>query len=152
MNIDYIKENYRFMLRTSAVIFNKEKNKILIFQTEGKNYYLLPGGRVEQKESSNEAIKREIREELGWNLDFEFLAFSEEFIDYNNQNIQRINVIYKATYNDETNLNIFKGLEGDWINFKWINIKELNDYNIYPKNIKSIITNPNKIYHFIEKN
>ena len=29
MNIDFEKDNYRFNARTSAIIFNKEKSKVL---------------------------------------------------------------------------------------------------------------------------
>lgn len=44
----------------------------------------------------------------------------------------------------------FKGLEGDWINFEWIDISNIDNYEIYPNGIKETIKNPNKIYHYIE--
>ena len=74
MNIDFEKDNYRFNARASAIILNKEKNKILLFKVEdGRDYFLLPGGRIELYEDSLTAIKREVMEELGNHCD-EFLV------------------------------------------------------------------------------
>jgi len=79
MDITYKNNNFQFLLRTSAVILNKNKNKVLLFNVEGRDFYLLPGGKISEKETSIEAIKREIKEELGYeNLDLSLLAISEE--------------------------------------------------------------------------
>ena len=151
MEIDFTRDDYRFILRTSAVIFNKEKDKVLLCNMNKKSYYLLPGGRIDVLEASNEAIKREIIEEIGWdNLDFDILAITEEFINYKEKNIQRINFIYKTVYNKEIDKLDFEGLEGDFLNFKWIDIKDLDKHNLYPEKIKDVIRKPNKIYHIIE--
>ena len=41
MNLDFTKDNYRFNARVSAIILNKEKNKILLFKIEdGRDYFL----------------------------------------------------------------------------------------------------------------
>jgi 8-oxo-dGTP pyrophosphatase MutT (NUDIX family) len=147
MNLDFRKEKYRFQVRTSALIFNNSKDKILLFNVEDKDYYLLPGGRVEEKENSLEAIKREIKEELNWKIDnFEFLSLSEELVGKNHQ----INIIYKVAIDKDIDIESFKGIEGEWINFKWINISDINKYTIYPSSIKEIVKNTNKKYHSIE--
>ena len=65
MDIDFEKEGYRFLLRASAIIYNEDKTKVLIFRVIGKDYYLLPGGRIGALEDSLTAVKREIKEELG---------------------------------------------------------------------------------------
>ena len=88
MNLDFIRDNFRFNARTSALIYNKDKSKILLFNVEGRDFYMLPGGRIEELEESSDTIKREIKEEIGWaDLEFSFLALSEEFVNdkgYNN--------------------------------------------------------------------
>ena len=121
MNLDFRKDKYRFQVRTSALIFNKEQNKILLFNVEDRDYYLLPGGRIEEKENSLEAIKRELKEELDWSIeDIHFLSLSEEFVGENHQ----INIIYLAKIEKEIDIDSFKGQEGEWINFKWVNIND----------------------------
>lgn len=40
MNIDFERDNYKFNARVSAIILNKEKNKILLFKIEdGRDYF-----------------------------------------------------------------------------------------------------------------
>ena len=66
MNLDFRNNNYRFNARASVIIFNADKTKILLFRVEdGRDYYMLPGGRIEIFEDSKSAIAREVREELG---------------------------------------------------------------------------------------
>ena len=151
MNIDFINNDYRFNARTSALIFNKDYTKVLLFNVEGRSHYLLPGGRIEQLEESLDAIKRELKEEIGWdNSEFSFLALSEEFVHDKGYDYHQLNIIYKAIYNNEIKENKFKGLEGDWINFEWIDVSDISKYNIYPHQIKDAIKNPNGTYHFVE--
>ena len=140
MDIKYINGNYQFLYRVSAIILNKEKDKILLFKVKERNFYLLPGGKVNEKETSINAIKRELIEELDFNdLSFELKAISEEFVNDKKIFNQQINLIYKTIYKEEINNNIIESKEGDWCFFEWININELDNINVYPKNIKEIL-------------
>lgn len=151
MNLDFIRENFRFNARTSALIYNSDKTKVLLFKVEGRNFYMLPGGRIEELEESIDTIQREIKEEIGWdNLEFSFLALSEEFVNDKGYNNHQLNIIYKTIYNKPIIENKFKGLEGDWINFEWVNVADIDNYDIYPKDIKAAIKEPEKVYHFTE--
>ena len=151
MDIKYINNDFQFLYRVSCVIFNKDKTKILLFNCEGRDIYLLPGGKVAQKEESLQAIEREIEEELGYkNLKYSFFAISEEFVEDKGYYNQQINLIYQGIFEDDIDRIKFKGLEGDWINFEWIDVDKINNYKIFPSGIKKAITNPNKIYHFVE--
>lgn len=151
MDIKYIEKDYQFLYRTSAVIFNKDRTKVLLFNVEGRNFYMLPGGKVNQKEESIDAIKREIKEELGYeNIDFSCLAISEEFVIDKGFYNQQINLIYQGIFKENIEQLKFKGLEGEWINFEWVDISNIDNYDIYPKDIKKAIKNPNKIFHIVE--
>ena len=66
-DVKYNDDNFFFLYRVSALIFNKDKTKILLFYGNDMDYYMLPGGKVHQLEKSEDAIKREIIEELGFN-------------------------------------------------------------------------------------
>lgn len=80
---------------------------------------MLPGGRIEELEESMDIIKREIKEEIGWdNITYTFLTLSEEFITDKEYNNHQINIIYKGIYKNEIKETKFKGLEGNWINFE----------------------------------
>ena len=108
MNLDFVRNDFRFNARTSAVIYNKDLSKVLLFNVEGRNFYMLPGGRIEELEESIDTIKREIKEEIGWdNITYTFLALSEEFVTDKGYNNHQINIIYKGIYNDEIKKTFF---------------------------------------------
>lgn len=152
MDIKYINNDFQFYYRVSALVLNKEQDKILLFNVEGRKFYMSIGGKAHELETSLEAIKRELKEELGWtNFDFSFLGVTENFVRDKGYNNHSIDLIYKAVYKDEITEKAFKGLEGDWINFKWIDINELDNYEIFPKEIKNMLKDTTKIYHFVEK-
>ncbi|MEE3342763.1 MAG: NUDIX domain-containing protein [Bacilli bacterium] len=149
MNIDFIRDNYRFNARASAVIYDKDLKKVLLFTVEGRDFYLLPGGRIEELEESIDTIKREIKEEIGWdNIDYSFLALSEEFVTEGHNN-QQINIIYKGIYKDDIKETKFKGLEGDWCTFEWVDINNLNNYKIYPFGVEKIIEGTSNSNHLV---
>lgn len=150
-DIKYNDDKFVFIYRVSALIFNKDKTKILLFFGNDMDYYMLPGGKVHQLEKSEDAIKREIAEELGFKeLEFELVGISEEVVNDNENNIQQITFTYKCIYEYELQKETFKSIESDWINFKWVDIKDLDNYKIHPSNIKIMINNSNSINHFIE--
>lgn len=150
-DIKYNKDNFFFIYRVSALIFNKDKTKILLFYGDDMDYYMLPGGKVQQLEKSKDAIKREIFEELGFkDLEFNLVGISEEIVKDEENDIQQLTLTYKAIYKDEIYEETFKSIESDWINFKWVDIKELNNYKIHPSNVKNMIKNSDTINHLVE--
>lgn len=50
-----------------AVIRNGEK--LFLIRNEGRDYWTLPGGEIESGERLKEALKRELKEELGWEIE-----------------------------------------------------------------------------------
>jgi len=151
MDVTYKKDNYQFILRTSIILFNKEMDKILLFHVNDKDFYMLIGGKIKELETSKEAILREIKEEIGYdNIDLEFASISEEFVNAKGYDNHQINIIYKGIYNDEIKEDKFTGLEGDWCHYEWIDIKDIETYEIYPKIVKDLVKNPDKKYHTIE--
>ena len=96
MDIDFTIENNRLNARASALIFNKDKTKILLFKIENRDYYMLPGERINFYEDSLTAIKREIKEEIGYNLDYQLIAIEENFITRDNIKITQYCFCYKA--------------------------------------------------------
>ena len=62
MDITIDVENYKLNIRVGGILVHK--NKILTHKNINKEHYALPGGRVQIGENSEDAIKREMQEEL----------------------------------------------------------------------------------------
>ena len=141
-DIRYKENNYQFHYRTSAIIYNKDKTKILLFKSSNRDFYMLPGGKVNELESSEDALKREVQEETGLEINIiDFKCFSECVVTDKEMTYQQVEAIYEASYNDEINNDEFNGLEGNWILFKWFNINDLDNVLIEPKEIKDMLKN-----------
>ena len=152
MNIDFTKDNYRFNARASAIIYNKDKTKVLLFKIEGYDYFLLPGGRIEMYEDSLSAIKREIQEELGFNLDYELCSINENFVLRNNIKTTQYEFCFKSIYDGTINDNRFVCKDNNNQFFYWIDIDKIDDYKILPNLAYELIKDNQKtIKHMVEK-
>ena len=148
-DIKYNKNNFSFAYRVSAIIYNGDKTKILLFRGNDSNFYMLPGGKVHELEKSEDAIKREIKEEIGFeDLEFEMAGVSEEIVK--EKNIHQITFTYKTIYKNEIKEEKFKSIETDWINFEWVDVNKLNNYEIHPSNIIKMLDN-SQFEHLVEE-
>lgn len=151
MNIDFEKNNYRFNARASAIILNKKKDKILLFKVEdGRDYFLLPGGRIELYEDSLTAIKREVMEELGYDIDFILCSIQENFVIKENVKIMQYSFCYKGIYKGSINTDRFVCKDNNNQYFYWVDIEQLNNYKVYPESTIKLIKSE-KLEHIIEK-
>lgn len=113
---------------TAAVII--EKGKVLIAQ-RAENQKMagkweFPGGKVEQGETYEECLKREISEELGIKIEIEGL-FVENIYRYDSGTIKLI--AYKARYIEgEYDLSVHNQI-------KWVKPDELDNYDFAPADI-----------------
>lgn len=53
------------MTRASAIVIQEDQIALILRKRDEMTYYIFPGGQVEQGEIAEEALRREIREELG---------------------------------------------------------------------------------------
>ena len=151
MDVKFVENGYCFTLRVSAIIYNKDQSKVLLFSVEGRTFYLLPGGKIHRLEESLDAIKREVKEELGWNnISYDFFGISEEFVTDKGCDNHQINIIYKCIYNDDIKEDEFKGIEGDWANYKWVSVKDISNYNLFPEFAKKVVSETDKQFHTID--
>lgn len=132
MDIDFKFENNRMNARVSIIIYNKDKSKVLLFRVnDGREFYMLPGGRIHYNEDSKSACIREIGEELGFDLDLELCSIQENFLDKNKEYIMQYCFCYKAIYYGDV-VDEFVNKEKENEIFCWVDIDNLGDYKILP--------------------
>ena len=141
-----------------SVMINNKKLNIrvgIIFKYEDKvlvevpkyNFYnsVVPGGRIKIGEYSIDAIKREIKEEMGFELldsKLGFVKTLEEMFTFNNTDYHEIFFVYK--YNvDYDDYNLLLKIKDNQDNansyYKFITKEEFNEYNLLPLEIRDII-------------
>ncbi|WP_322935168.1 NUDIX domain-containing protein [Mycoplasmopsis felis] len=127
----------KFKYRVSIII--KNKNKILIASDPWSNYWYLPGGKVNLSESINNAIKRELKEELDLDVKFikkHWLVESSFFNEFNKKQYHELSIIASVIPKNKEifeKQEIITNINGHKLTFKWININELNEINFHPK-------------------
>jgi len=157
MDISFKTDEGRFNYRVAGIIIYN--NKLLIMKDENAPYYYIPGGRVTMNELSEEAIIREIREELNAEVTVNRLLwvnenlFHEEYLD---ENFHEICFYYLLDVIDDQLTNkgdqfILKENGNKNLYFYWKNIDEIKDLNIFPLFIKkNILHLPQVIEHVVD--
>lgn len=136
-----------FNHRVAAVIVRD--NKLLAQKNTADNSYYLVGGRVSFGESSEDALVREIQEELGISITYYMPLWVNEcfFID-SGRKFHEIGIYYLVDISNTDfchNEAVFKKEEANRSNtYEWLDIDNLDSVELYPKFIKDEIKNPNK--------
>ncbi len=150
--ISYQSDKFKFNFRVAIVILTMDGLNILIHKKQNSDFWMLPGGRVEELENSKDAIIRETREELGININPVLKTISENFFELENVQYHEICFYYKSISDiKKTNYEQFNGLEGKYYIFKWIKISEINNYLIYPSYLVEMLKDSSgQIVHKID--
>ncbi len=144
MDVSFKTENGRFNYRVCAVIINN--NKILAMHNENTPYFYLPGGRVALNESAENAVLREVKEEL--NVDAKLIrplwvnqAFFKE--DVTGEKFHELCIYFLVDVSGTDLLNkgdVFMGAEKNHVHvFEWLPFENLKDEYIYPLFLKEKI-------------
>lgn len=137
MDIKFEVKGYKFNVRSSCIIKDKEHNKVLLTNMRAitdHEAFILPGGRLEFLDNSDEAIKREIKEELGLNLDFKLISIEENIVKSNK--FQMLEFVYYAEIDSFENIEL---PNDEWDKFKIVEIKDIDKIDIRPKTINKLI-------------
>lgn len=147
--IDGVKFNFRVGLLV------KKKKQVLVECNPDYDFVVLPGGRVKTLESSEDALIREINEEMKidlTNYNLEFIGIDENFFELDNIKYHELYFIYKIEI-DENNDDFKDGMinyDSKVNYYKWVDILDLNEVNLLPKSLINIIDS-NGIHHSIQK-
>lgn len=158
MDVKIKTNDLKFKLRVTGVFIYKDK---ILLDEYDNNTFILPGGYVNLKEDSNEAILRELKEEIGYEFKInKFMGTLENFFtNRNNENTHEINFYYKVDLDNKNNienldLNKIEDDHGYIIHhhFKWIKLKDLDNINLEPRKINiQVLVNNEEIFHYIIK-
>ena len=128
-----------FRLRACAILI--QNGKILMVRNKRDPYYYSVGGGVKHGESLEEAVKREVLEETGCNLEIERLAFIHENF-FNGKDVllngftcHEIAFYYLMKWHSELRLESNSTTTGGIPeHLEWLQISELNELGIpvYP--------------------
>lgn len=118
--------NYKlFKINQNAIIKNKE-GKYLILQKDGK--WLLPGGRLNENETWQQGLKREVEEETGIR-DFKIKGISE--VDINDEGDTYI-VIFVCEVDPIPEIKLIPEHQ----KYIWLDLKEVDNYEFWHEKIK----------------
>lgn len=109
-------------MRVSAIIISGDKILLIHRKKEGKEYWVFPGGGVEEGETNEQAVIREVKEETGLEATNVRLAGGVFYyceVEYSKPELggpekQKMN-------------------ELDWYQPEWIELSEITDMEIYPE-------------------
>lgn len=146
MDISYVTGNEKFNYRVCAIIIND--NKILAMHDERSPYYYLPGGRVQMGETAEQAVIREVEEELNITSSIiRPLWLNQSFF---NEDVDKLNYHEICIYflMDISNTDLLKKGErfthhegSHTLDFEWLAFNHLGEEHFYPTFLKNDIFN-----------
>ena len=146
MDISFKSGNEKFNYRVCAMMISD--NKILAMHDERSPYYYLPGGRVAIGETAENAVIREVQEELGITSKIDRpLWLNQAFFteDVDNLHYHEICIYFLMDIVDTDLVSrgkVFTANEGKHTHtFEWLEFDRLKDEYFYPLFLKEDIYN-----------
>ena len=135
-------DDYKLNVRAAGVMIHN--GKILTHRNINSDHYALVGGRVEIGESSADTVKREIKEELGKNIEITgYISTVENFFEIKGSKYHEIMFVHKIEFTDEEDKKIeypMKNIEGtDYLQYEWLDLDSIDEYPLLPMAIKDVL-------------
>ncbi len=131
-----------------ALIIRDGKMAAIKVRDAGEEWYIMPGGGQEPEETLQEAVCREVSEELGINVTCKELLFVVEGV--HGERFHRVDLIFYCEFINEIP---HAALQKDTnqVGVEWLDISTLNSRQLYPSKLRRQIMNfyegkPYKVY------
>ncbi|MBP2621671.1 NUDIX domain-containing protein [Streptococcus panodentis] len=130
-------------MRAGVILYNPQSRQILLIHRwkNNREYFVIPGGRIESGESALEAAQREIQEELNWTLSSKQLqpAFS-----FDNQGETEQYFYTVLTRNDSPRIHGEEAQRSHAHNIyqpEWVDLQDLARQALQPQALKQQLLN-----------
>jgi len=121
-------------IRASAIVVRDNKILLIHRKKEGREYWVFPGGGIEEGEKGEETVLRELKEETGLKGKLVKLAF----FDFNfgtNHPFYLVEVDSSKVKLGGPELE--RNSENDWYNPEWVSLSKLSNLNLLPESAKA---------------
>ena len=144
MDLSLMVGNVKFNYRAGLLI--TKNNKVLVECNPDYNFVTIPGGRVKTKESSIDALIRELEEEMHITISKEEVRFKsviENFFELDNKDYHELFFLYKLNVQDKDDrfMEDMINYDSEKSYYKWVDKDKLDEVNLLPKPIRNISTN-----------
>lgn len=150
-DVNFTVENDRFNFRVAYLMFCE--NKVLLATFDDFDFYNLPGGRAKIGESTVDALKRELKEELGYELAVkpELKIVSEDFFDWKDKNVHELLFVFKINLPSEyiKKFENFKILDSKNETVNWFKKDQLKNIKCIKKFINDVFDMPDGLVHIV---
>lgn len=142
MDITINVDDYKLNVRAACMI--KHNNKVLVHRNINSDHYCLIGGRVKIGEDSETTIKREVKEEIGKEIEITgYIATIENFFEMKGSKYHEYMFIYQAEFKEKKDKLIeeeLKNIEGkDYLKYVWLDLNKISEHPILPQVVKEIL-------------
>ncbi len=134
MDIKFEHDGMSFNVRCSCIVKDASGENVLLTHMRAiKGAFMLPGGRAEVLENTEEAVKRELLEELGLELDCKLISVQENIV--RETKFHMIEFVFFSVIESFD----FISLNDGWDKFKIVKLKDIESSDIRPKPVKALI-------------
>lgn len=137
-------------IRNSAKALIIKDGKMLAVEIKDgtEEWYIMPGGGQETEELLQDAVRREVAEEIGIKIEVKDLAFVVEGV--HGERFHRVDLVFLCEYVGEIENAVLHG-DTNQVGYEWLDIATLNHSQIYPSKLRRQIMNlhegkPYKVY------
>lgn len=151
MDVRFQLGNTRFNYRCAGILM--KSGHVLFHRQREDSYWSLPGGGIEIGEDSSTSIIREWKEELGYDVMVDHLAFvSENFFQYKGTPFHELGFYHVLHSEVKVRSDPFHGLEGERLVYQWLPLDKLDDYDLRPHFLIEKLSNlPETTEHIVTR-